>query len=204
MPVTASRRRWQIYGTLNPDFATVEADVEQVNLTRFEVSLPEKRQFFLEGNELFAQRIRTFYSRRIADIVGAAASCWAGRVRGRPAFITAQTEPDDTQGERQLHRGPAAARRVRAFVDRGQPGQPSLRRPGPGIRERRHQSLLQQVHGHDRPDRAELGPVRRAGPERSTSARPTTRPRATFHVRYTHLGEPAARQSERHRPHPGR
>ena len=59
-----------VYGTLNPDFATIEADQEQINLTRFEVSLPEKRQFFLEGQELFGQRIRTFYSRRIADIVG--------------------------------------------------------------------------------------------------------------------------------------
>jgi hypothetical protein len=54
--------------TLNPDFATVEADREQVNLTRFEISLPEKRPFFLEGSELYRQRIQTFYSRRIADI----------------------------------------------------------------------------------------------------------------------------------------
>lgn len=57
-----------IYATANPDFATVEADQELINLTRFEVSLVEKRQFFLEGGELFNQRIRTFYSRRIADI----------------------------------------------------------------------------------------------------------------------------------------
>jgi hypothetical protein len=59
-----------LYGTLFPDFATVEADEETVNLTRFEIRLPEKRQFFLEGNELFGQRMRTFYSRRIADIAG--------------------------------------------------------------------------------------------------------------------------------------
>lgn len=56
------------YATVNPDFATIEADQEQINLTRFELSLPEKRQFFIEGNELFRQRIRTFYSRRIPDI----------------------------------------------------------------------------------------------------------------------------------------
>ncbi len=54
--------------TVNPDFATVEADREQINLTRFELSLPEKRPFFLEGSELYRQRIQTFYSRRIADI----------------------------------------------------------------------------------------------------------------------------------------
>ena len=66
--------------TVNPDFATVEADQEQVNLTRFELSLPEKRQFFLEGSELYRQRIQTFYSRRIADIRGGAKIL--GRSRG--------------------------------------------------------------------------------------------------------------------------
>ena len=59
-----------LVGTVNPDFATIEADREQVNLTRFELGLPEKRPFFLEGAELFRQRFQTFYSRRIADIYG--------------------------------------------------------------------------------------------------------------------------------------
>ena len=54
--------------TVNPDFATIEADQEEINLTRFELALTEKRQFFLEGQELFNQRIQTFYSRRISDI----------------------------------------------------------------------------------------------------------------------------------------
>jgi hypothetical protein len=54
--------------TVNPDFATIEADQEFVNLTRFEPQLTEKRPFFLEGNEKFRQRIPIFYSRRIADI----------------------------------------------------------------------------------------------------------------------------------------
>jgi len=58
--------------TINPDFATVEADQEEINLTRFEVSLTEKRQFFLEGQELFNQRIQTFYPRRISDITAGA------------------------------------------------------------------------------------------------------------------------------------
>jgi hypothetical protein len=56
--------------TINPDFATVEADQEKINLTRFELSLPEKRNFFLEGSEIYRQRIRLFYSRRIAEIYG--------------------------------------------------------------------------------------------------------------------------------------
>ena len=58
----------KINGTVNPDFATVEGDQEQINLTRWELSFPEKRLFFLEGNELFKTRIKTFYSRRIGDI----------------------------------------------------------------------------------------------------------------------------------------
>ncbi len=56
--------------TVNPDFATVEADQEQVNLTRFELNLPEKRNFFLEGSEVYRQRIQLFYSRRIGDVDG--------------------------------------------------------------------------------------------------------------------------------------
>ena len=40
--------------TINTDFAQVEADQEQVNLTRFSLYYPEKREFFLEGAEVFA------------------------------------------------------------------------------------------------------------------------------------------------------
>ena len=54
--------------TINPDFALVEADIEEINLPRFELSLEEKRPFFLEGIEMYDQRIRQFYSRRIGDI----------------------------------------------------------------------------------------------------------------------------------------
>lgn len=80
------------YGTINPDFGTVEADQEQVNLTRFELALREKRPFFLEGQELFAQRIRTFYSRRVADLTA------GGKLLGRQgpwtlAVLGAQSEP---------------------------------------------------------------------------------------------------------------
>jgi hypothetical protein len=86
-----------VYATVNPDFATVEADVEQVNLTRFEVALPEKRQFFLEGNELYNQRIRTFYSRRIEDILV------GGKLLGKQgpwatSFIGTVGEPTEDQG----------------------------------------------------------------------------------------------------------
>ena len=39
--------------TYNTDFAQVEADQQQVNLTRFSLLFPEKRQFFLEGKGIF-------------------------------------------------------------------------------------------------------------------------------------------------------
>jgi hypothetical protein len=39
--------------TVNTDFAQVEADEQQVNLTRFELSFPEKREFFLEGRGVY-------------------------------------------------------------------------------------------------------------------------------------------------------
>jgi len=39
--------------TLNPDFSNVEVDDIITNLTRFEISLPEKRQFFIDNRDLF-------------------------------------------------------------------------------------------------------------------------------------------------------
>jgi len=84
--------------TINPDFATVEADQEQINLTRFELSLPEKRNFFLEGAEIYQQRIQLFYSRRIGNIYGGA------KVYGKSgAFefsgLSAQTMANNVTGE---------------------------------------------------------------------------------------------------------
>ena len=55
--------------TLNTDFAQVEADDQQINLTRFSLFYPEKRQFFQERAGLFDFRVgsqsRLFHSRRI-------------------------------------------------------------------------------------------------------------------------------------------
>lgn len=55
--------------TLHPDFSQVEVDKQVTNLSRFELFFPEKRQFFLENNDLFANfgysTIRPFFSRRI-------------------------------------------------------------------------------------------------------------------------------------------
>ena len=40
--------------TVNPDFAQVEADEQQINLTRFSLFFPEKREFFLENQGIFS------------------------------------------------------------------------------------------------------------------------------------------------------
>ena len=45
--------------TLNPDFGTVESDDVVVNLTAFETFFPEKRTFFLEGQDIFNTSPRT-------------------------------------------------------------------------------------------------------------------------------------------------
>lgn len=39
--------------TVNPDFSTVEVDQQVVNLTRFDITFPEQRQFFIENSDLF-------------------------------------------------------------------------------------------------------------------------------------------------------
>jgi hypothetical protein len=60
--------------TLNTDFAQVEVDDEQVNLTRFDLFFPEKREFFLENAGIFEFGLRPglepppfllFFSRQI-------------------------------------------------------------------------------------------------------------------------------------------
>jgi len=55
--------------TLNTDFAQVEVDDQMVNITRFSIFFPEKRQFFLERSSIFTVRTgvfdQLFYSRRI-------------------------------------------------------------------------------------------------------------------------------------------
>jgi Domain of unknown function (DUF5916) len=59
--------------TLNPDFSNVEADQQITNLTRFDISYPEQRQFFIENADLFTGygnlSINPFFSRRIGIAV---------------------------------------------------------------------------------------------------------------------------------------
>ncbi len=55
--------------SVNTDFAQVEADNVQLNLSRFSLFFPEKREFFLERSGLFEhgnpRSTQTFFSRRI-------------------------------------------------------------------------------------------------------------------------------------------
>ncbi len=75
--------------TLNTDFAQEEADVQQVNFSRFSLFFPEKRQFFLEGQQMFqfgvareadmafTRRVGLSGSGEIVPIIG------GGRLSGR-------------------------------------------------------------------------------------------------------------------------
>ena len=84
--------------TVNPDFAQVEADEQQINLTRFSLFFPEKREFFLENQGTFgfggvatsgrqANASDTpvlFYSRRIGLTAGQEVPLrTGGRLTGR-------------------------------------------------------------------------------------------------------------------------
>jgi hypothetical protein len=75
--------------TVNTDFAQVEEDQQQINLTRFNLFFPEKRDFFLEGQGIFdfggqtSQRASSsvpmpFFSRRIGLSNGQAVPVIAG------------------------------------------------------------------------------------------------------------------------------
>jgi hypothetical protein len=89
--------------TFNTDFAQVEVDEQQVNLTRFNLFFPEKRDFFLEGLGTFAFAGRAsaglaagtgdtpylFFSRRIGLDLGREIPVLAGgRVTGKAGNVT--------------------------------------------------------------------------------------------------------------------
>ena len=89
--------------TLNTDFAQVEADTQQVNLTRFSLFFPEKRELFLENQGLFAfggagargsfggsaETPIMFYSRQIGLNAGREVPIVAGgRLTGRAGKFT--------------------------------------------------------------------------------------------------------------------
>lgn len=91
--------------TLNTDFAQVEVDDQMVNLTRFSLFFPEKRQFFVERSSIFTIHTgyldQVFYSRRIGLYEGEIVPIIGGaRVVGRAGkwdlgFLDMQTTDFD-------------------------------------------------------------------------------------------------------------
>ncbi len=55
--------------TVNPDYSQVDVDRQVINVDRFEIFFPEKRQFFIENNDMFSNRgfgrSRPFFTRKI-------------------------------------------------------------------------------------------------------------------------------------------
>ena len=172
--------------TVNPDFATIEADQERVNLTRFELSLPEKRPFFLESAELYRQRIRTFYSRRIPDIRG------GGQVQGRAGPWTIATlatfaeefrdTPRATYGVARLQRALGSSNVALQFANRSIEGNSrgSIGMDATLFFTRTFGVTGQLVQSWGPHDTGTVGYFIRPSFDSPTSH---------FHVRYTHLGE---------------
>lgn len=101
--------------TLNTDFAESEADEQQVNLSRFSLFLPEKREFFLENAGIFEfgpratfgpTLFRPFFSRRIGIGEGGEPVPieWGARLTGRSGpwsvgVMDARTGAPDGEGD---------------------------------------------------------------------------------------------------------
>jgi len=73
--------------TINPDFSQVEVDDQVTNLTRFEISLPERRQFFIDNSDLFSsfgsgRDANPFFSRRIGIAQDTAGNSIENRIIG--------------------------------------------------------------------------------------------------------------------------
>lgn len=94
--------------TINTDFAETEVDSRRTNLTRFPLFFPEKRDFFLDGADIFdfglsaAQDVIPFFSRRIGLFEGEEVPLLAGlKLSGRAgstnlgALITRTGEDTD-------------------------------------------------------------------------------------------------------------
>ncbi len=101
--------------TYNTDFAQVEVDDEQINLTRFPLFFPEKRPFFLENAGTFSvgtpQDVELFFSRRIGIAQGRRVPIvGGGRLTGKLAGVTLGLL--DIQTERLSTRDPVSGESV--------------------------------------------------------------------------------------------
>lgn len=88
--------------TVNPDYSQVEVDRQVTNLDRFELFFPEKRQFYLENSDLFAnlgtENVRPFFSRRIglnSPVIGGARLSGKIGTKWRLGLMDIQTDKKD-------------------------------------------------------------------------------------------------------------
>ncbi|MCB0279237.1 MAG: hypothetical protein KDD94_07035, partial [Calditrichaeota bacterium] len=54
-----------LVGTIKPDFAQIESDEDVINYSDYPTTLPEKRPFFLEGNNIYQSHDLLYYTRRM-------------------------------------------------------------------------------------------------------------------------------------------
>lgn len=68
--------------SVNTDFAETEVDDRRVNLSRFPLRFPEKRDFFLEGSDVFTfaprSGVEPYFSRNIGLVDGQLTPIWFG------------------------------------------------------------------------------------------------------------------------------
>jgi len=122
--------------TVNTDFAQVEADRQVINLSRFPLFFPEKREFFLESGSVFALgsqgEAQLFYSRRIGVLEGRAVPILGGaRLYGKSGAWTLGLLDARTGGVEQAN--DAVVRVKRDLLDRGYVGAMMTHRSGPGV-----------------------------------------------------------------------
>ena len=132
--------------TYRTDFAQVEEDLQQINLTRFSLFFPEKRDFFIEGQGIFdfggvqagnspGDVPLLFFSRQIGLSAGQAVPVVGGlRLTGRTGpysvgLLNIQT--DDAPAARAVSTNFSAARLKRNLFRRSNVGVMATRR-GPG------------------------------------------------------------------------
>lgn len=122
--------------TANTDFAQVEADDQVINLTRFPLFFPEKREFFLESSGIFdfgsPEAAQLFYTRRVGLKDGAPVPILGGtRITGRlgqwtVGMLDARTGGSDDAND-------AIVRVRRDIFGRGYVGVIATSRTGPGV-----------------------------------------------------------------------
>ena len=122
--------------TANTDFAQVEADDQVINLTRFPLFFPEKREFFLESSGIFdfgsPEVAQLFYTRRVGLKDGTPVPILGGaRITGRlgewtVGLLDARTGGADDAND-------AVIRARRDVFGRGYVGIIATSRTGPGV-----------------------------------------------------------------------